>query len=69
MFIVMDVDEGRILLSYKTRQIVISDLLGFAALFKKTILNFTEDYSAHQNWPRSKGLVIARRWAENEPVE
>ncbi len=54
MFIVMDVDKGRILLSHETRQIVINDLLGFAALLKKTILNFTEAYSAHQNGPEAK---------------
>jgi hypothetical protein len=62
--LVWKVEQDRITIAYKKRNIVIRDPSVFAALLRRTVIEFTEHYLKHENWPKCTDLWSVREWAE-----
>src|SRR5262249_41090970 len=55
--------EKGALLQYKKQSLSITDLTEFESALREAIIEFTEYYRTHKNWPNCRDLKAMREWA------
>ena len=61
--LIWSVGPAGVVLKYKGRNLPISHLAQFESALREAIIEFTEQYRMHKNWPKCTELPGLREWA------